>query len=65
MISDNLCILLSTEKKMHCLKVENYILFGAIFEEFNPGRQESRVALKRVLPWVYRGFFNKDQVVRT
>ena len=50
MIYENLCILLSTEKKMHCLKVENYILFGGIFEEFNPGRQESQVALRECSP---------------
>lgn len=57
MIFDNLCILLSAEKKkhkqtnkMHCLKVENYILFGGIFEEFKPGRQELQVALRERSP---------------
>ena len=28
---------MSTEKKMHNLKAENYVLFGGLAEDFSPG----------------------------
>ena len=50
---------MSTEKKMHNLKVENYILFGELSEDFSEellqgGKEGARI---------HRGFCNRDQVL--
>ena len=31
---------------MHNLKVESFVLFGGLFEDFKPGRQDSKISLR-------------------
>ena len=52
----------STEKKMYNLKVETYVLFGGIYEDFMPGRWDPQVSLRDLFEEVkeepgYRGVF--------
>ena len=55
---------------MHNLKVENYVLFGGLSEDSSPGGSlsygsEGLFQRGKEGARTYRGFCNKNQVVRT
>ena len=63
------CKMLSTEKKMHNLKVENYALFGGHTEDLNPGdslsdSSEGLFQRGKSRARTYRCFCKKAQVLK-
>ena len=61
---------MTEKKKLHNLKVENYVLFGGLAEDLSPGdslsdSSEGLLQRGKVGVKIYRGFCNKNQVVGT